>query len=167
MHLLLSFLNIVCTVRVEMRNRGRKDVGSLWPAPPYCISATSRRILRDAMVKMDLVDANMHLVNNIPSMIHNSLLIHHAFVSLAKIPKLFLPLWCAAWYNWSTYIQTQPSNCQCWDWVGPVGRPGFAGHSLCSSDGSFHVLRVFVVVEQLASWKAPKYCRQMSQCHLE
>ena len=113
MHLLLSFLNIVCTVRVEMRNRVRKDVGSLWPAPPYCISATSRRILRDAMVKMDLVDANMHLVKNIPSMIHNSLLIHHAFVSLAKIPKLFLPLWCAAWYNWSTHIQTQPNNCQC------------------------------------------------------
>ena len=46
---------IVCTGRVEMRNHVGKDVRPPWPAPPYCIAATSRRILWDAMVKMDVL----------------------------------------------------------------------------------------------------------------
>ena len=55
MHHHCGSLIILCTGRVEMRNHVGKDVRSSWPGPPYCIAATSRPILCDAMVKMDVL----------------------------------------------------------------------------------------------------------------
>ena len=55
MHHQCRALSYICTGRVEMRNHVGKDVRSPWPGPPYCIAATSRRILCDAMVKMDVL----------------------------------------------------------------------------------------------------------------